>query len=694
MMKKYILFNFAMMMMLLLPSCGNLSDTSSPTSTKLSTLSNNPTPQPTNTETPTATYLPITPVIQGTPLPESGASISVDNIDRLTLLARWGKGRQGRIEYTPDGRYLVVSATTGLYFYDSGDYSLIHYFDTQAFVNDLAVSPDSQIVAILVPGQLILYQISNWHLVDTIQVSANSVDFSPDGKMLALSIDQEDLQLRDAATGTLLEEFKGIRGVWDVEFSPRGDFVATSGYSGTLWKIDGEITDYVGPYVSGGSTSSVSFSPDGNLLAEGSDYFIHIWRVLENGRLTIYREIDLSSFEYASVYKVAISPDGNLVAATLSRGVYVWDLRTGARVFGIEPESGYLYYTGIAWSVDSNTITATSSAMGVQIWSIKTEKILASLITHTGSYSSIVWSPDGQMLAVGAEEGIAYLFNVNNGEVIQRFGFGYELNSLAFSPNGQFLAIGYGNEIVHIWNLDGTIFITLEGFGYGPSDAIFSTDGSIFAASLREDWQKPEQVRFWDTTDWNVVKTFSIDGVKKYMIDGFILAPDQKSGAMWYVDMVGQHRGFIRIISTSDGAEITTLSPISNNVRYSLDAISYSPDGTRLAALASKLDDPNHHVLVWSTDDWELLYDQNIPVGSRLGFSYHPQDSISWSPDSTLIAVGLRDGRIQLLNSSGGELLTNLTGHNLWATGVSFSPDGRILASTALDGTIMLWGLR
>jgi WD40 repeat protein len=588
-----------------------------------------------------------------------------------------------------------VGASTGLYFYQPGDYALVHSIDTQAAISELAISPDSQVVAAVTADQVFIYQISDLRLISTIPAQANSVDFSPDGKLLALGIqgDPSNLQIRDAVTGEILQSFHNEQAAWAVKMSPRGDFIATGGFSTTIWALDGTIKEQNGPYVSGGSTYSVSFSPDGKFLAEGADYFLHIWRVLENGRLIIYRDIDLSRFDYSSVSNVAISPSGKLVAVTLSQGVYAWELATGACVLKIPTR--FTLYSSLAWSADSQAISATSNEAGVQVWDVATGQSLASLNTHNGTFASLVWSPDGQKRAAGADEGTAYLFNVPDGAVIQRLGSDYGLNSLAFSADGHNLAVGYNNRLVEIWDLGGTISQTLLGFGYGSSDATFSTDGSFFAASLAESWQTPPQVRFWNTRDWNVEKTFSVGDRDNYMITGFALAPDQSTGAIAYVDMRGYHKELIQIISVADEAVITYLEPKGKRYRVSILSMAYSPDGARLAVRVDEYVDPNPRLLVWQTSHWELLYEQSLVAGGlRLGWAANKQDSLAWSPDGKLLAVGMQDGSVQILEANSGKRLVNLTGHTLWATGVAFSPDGRLLASCSIDGTIILWGIR
>lgn len=67
-------------------------------------------------------------------------------------------------------------------------------------------------------------------------------------------------------------------------------------------------------------------------------------------------------------------------------------------------------------------------------------------------------------------------------------------------------------------------------------------------------------------------------------------------------------------------------------------------------------------------------------------------NSISFSPDGKTIATTSRDGTARLWDIRGNRLAV-CEGHQGDVYGVSFSPDGKLLATTSKDGTIALWDL-
>ena len=68
-------------------------------------------------------------------------------------------------------------------------------------------------------------------------------------------------------------------------------------------------------------------------------------------------------------------------------------------------------------------------------------------------------------------------------------------------------------------------------------------------------------------------------------------------------------------------------------------------------------------------------------------------DSVSFSPDGRLLATGGRDNTVKIWDSATGQALQSLEGHQKPVLTVAFSPDGRWLASGSGDNSVRLWGI-
>ncbi|NEO24798.1 MAG: hypothetical protein F6K57_37590, partial [Moorea sp. SIO4A5] len=65
--------------------------------------------------------------------------------------------------------------------------------------------------------------------------------------------------------------------------------------------------------------------------------------------------------------------------------------------------------------------------------------------------------------------------------------------------------------------------------------------------------------------------------------------------------------------------------------------------------------------------------------------------SISFSPEGKTLATADRYGTVKLWDVKTGMEIRTLLGHSGAVTSLSFSPDGTILASGISDGTVKLW---
>ncbi|HUW17993.1 MAG TPA: M56 family metallopeptidase [Sedimentisphaerales bacterium] len=569
----------------------------------------------------------------------------------------------------------------------------------------------------------------------------NTLAFSGDGRMLASgSLMNGQVILWDPVKGKKLKELPRKYSIHSVAFSPDGKAVVSVSESGI--QLTNVATGAEQISIKGGDMYWAVLTQDGKTIVSASrrdrnDSAVQLWNVATGKKVR--------SFQWNKIYSLALAPDGRRLALGNREGpIRVLDVVSGQIVADFpSPGDGVRWNAAMAFSPDSELLASVGSSnesRAARILCPKTGKETARYDGQQDGALSIAFSADGKMLAMGEWLGKITVLNAATGqELVKTTSHLSEVRSVAFkgqtnvitksmdgtirfweaatgvqqsllraywrcaiSPDGRIMASATANNLIRLYDMAaGSVLGMLAGHESSVEHFAFSADSNTLA-SLDEGGT----LYLWDVAAGKQLVKFESPvraGIIVFSADGRTLASAMPAvDESWARQSLADNDFPICLWDTATGKEMAKLGAGKDPA----GSLAFSPDGRLLASGHGYFNKrprvgPGGRLIMPASSNAIVLWDAETgkQTASLKGHT-EVVSSVAFSPDGALMASGSMDGTVRLWDVSARKEIAKLEGHGVpglkgveygGVYSVAFSPDGKLLASGSRDGTALLW---
>lgn len=383
--------------------------------------------------------------------------------------------------------------------------------------------------------------------------------------------------------------------------------------------------------------ASVAFSPDGRYVAAGSVY----------GAAYVFEALSgkevsrLSEGEALSTVPGALQPFIEMppkIPASRPGGA-------GVNALVFSPDGQY-----VAMASDDGTARVFQAASGKPV----------SQLTEQGQVSSATFSPDGRYVATGSGDGTARVFEATSGREVSRLTEQGAINAVAFSPDGRFVATGSADGTARLFNaVGGKEVFRLSVGGVIPAVA-FSPDGKYIMTGGAGSLGNVSGMTNTQNHETVIVHEAKTDGgIISIEYDPKGLPLSINSGAKYNAGRV------FEIATRSEVHRFPHSAPVYK--------IAFSQDG--------------RHIATGGWDGAVRVFDtSNNQEISRLT-DRGTISALAFSPNGSYLAVASWSKPALIFEAATGKVVSQLSQKG-GADSLAFSPDGQHLITGDSDGVL------